>query len=199
MSDSIYAPPAAEVSAPAGNGPRYYVVSLTKFMVLAILTSGLYFVYWMYKNWQLIKQQENNNSWPIARAIFMIFWLHSLLNDVDAQLRRKDKPFSWRPKVVATTFVVMALAAIISGQIVQFVTGALLPPLGLQAALTLMPIVYALILRPAQHAINTASDDEDGDSNAKFSAANWLWVFFGVVIWGMGLFTLYLVYSMGLQ
>ena len=80
MSDSIYAPPEADLTTPASDAPRYYIVAPFKFILLSVLTFTLYFVYWFYMNWKLIKVEDNNDTWPVPRSFFYIFFTHSLFS-----------------------------------------------------------------------------------------------------------------------
>lgn len=198
MTESIYAPPEAEISAPAGTGPRYYVVGTKKFLLLSIVTLSLYFYYWTYKNWQLVKVDEGNDSWPIARGFFAIFWMHSLLADVDGHLITKEEDHTWSPGLIATAFVVLILVSNLSdrllGHFYDYVTT--FPSISLHIALLFVPIIVAAVMLPAQRAINIACDDEDGSSNARLTGANWLWLVLGAIIWLGGAFGLYAIYFM---
>ena len=78
MNESIYATPEADVTAPATDEPRYYVVSPTKFMLLSVLTLTLYFVYWFYRNWKLIAQRDPSSIMPFWRAFFSPIWTFAL-------------------------------------------------------------------------------------------------------------------------
>lgn len=53
-------------------------VSQMKFYIVSALTFGLYCNYWIYRNWLLVDRQEQKGIWPIARAIFAVFWLYPL-------------------------------------------------------------------------------------------------------------------------
>ena len=129
MSESIYAPPEADTTAPADDTePRYYVVGQTKFLLLSILTFGLYFHYWFYRNWNQVKKADADDSWPIARGIFYIFFTHSLFSDVDAQLRDKDPGYSWSPNGIATTFVLLTIINVeVTGDQLNFIPEAVEP------------------------------------------------------------------------
>jgi len=47
-----------------------YPVSLTKFIVLNLVTIGFYYSYWAYKNWVWIKEVEQQDMSPFWRAVF---------------------------------------------------------------------------------------------------------------------------------
>lgn len=180
MSESIYAPPEADVTAPAEEAqPRYYVVSQTKFLLLSILTLGWYFHYWIYRNWYQVKMADSEDSWPIARGIFYIFFTHSLFADVDARLRDKDPDYSWSPNLIATTFVLLTIV----GRIVdRSLPPELMTNEVILASASLLLVLPALLV-PAQKAINAACDDPTGSSNSKLTAANYIWLLLGSLVW----------------
>ncbi|MBL1147138.1 MAG: hypothetical protein HND56_08340 [Pseudomonadota bacterium] len=60
----------------------YYAVSTVKLIVLSTLTSGLYDIYWFYKNWVEIKRREYANITPWARALFSPLFAFSCFDRV---------------------------------------------------------------------------------------------------------------------
>ncbi len=60
------------------NIEEQHCISLNKFIILSIASFGLYEIWWMYKAWRFYQQKEQSNIMPAARAIFTIFFLHSL-------------------------------------------------------------------------------------------------------------------------
>ena len=55
----------------------FYSVSIIKFIVLSFFSFGIYNIFWLYKNWKIIKQRELNDIHPIPRAIFGYFFIMS--------------------------------------------------------------------------------------------------------------------------
>ena len=180
MSESIYAPPEADVSAPPEEeAPRYYVVAPFKFMLLSIMTFGLYFVYWFYKNWQMIKVRDGDDSWPVARAIFYIFFTHSLCTDIDIRARERDPHYSWGPGTIATAFVALSVISNLIDRIVpdEYFDGPML-------LATLSPVlILPMILLQAQKAINFACRDDRGNTNRRITASNIAWIIVFAIVW----------------
>jgi hypothetical protein len=56
----------------------FFYIPVLKFIVLTIITSGLYQTYWMYKNWVFIKKRSNLEIVPFWRAVFGIFFVQEL-------------------------------------------------------------------------------------------------------------------------
>jgi hypothetical protein len=72
----------------------FYSVSFNKFLLLSLVTFGLYSSYFTYRNWKVIKQNQQSDIMPIARGIFSIFWFYpfylALKNDsLDRYSRNK--------------------------------------------------------------------------------------------------------------
>lgn len=72
----------ANVTQPIIGIEEQKIISLTKFIVLCISSGGLYSIWWIYKAWRFFKQKDNLDIMPAARAIFTLFFLHSLFNKI---------------------------------------------------------------------------------------------------------------------
>jgi len=59
-----------------------YLISTNKFLLLSVLTFGLYNVWWFYKAWRFFGQLENKDLTPAIRAIFGIFFAISLFERI---------------------------------------------------------------------------------------------------------------------
>ncbi len=77
-------------------------INLTKFIILSIVSFGLYELWWIYKSWRFFKQKEKLDIMPAARAIFSIFFLNSLFNKIlhFAASKGYEKSYSSTPLVV---------------------------------------------------------------------------------------------------
>lgn len=64
---------------------RYSPVRIDKFVILSLVTLGLYPVVWFYRNWRYIKTSEGMSIWPWARALFYPFWYYPMLKRLDVQ------------------------------------------------------------------------------------------------------------------
>ena len=59
----------------------YYPVSSGKFIVLSVLTWGIYELYWFYKNWSFVRHRDGSGILPFWRAVFCPLWYPALLLD----------------------------------------------------------------------------------------------------------------------
>jgi hypothetical protein len=146
----------------------FYVVSRTKFCLLYITTMGIYIVYWGYENWRRLDSAKNLGIWPIPRAIFNIFFTHSLYKHIDRELKERHIFWKWHPTLYATIYVIFELA----NQYFQTMNSSLTERLIyflFTPALIIITMIPALI---AQQAINTCEGDPSGSTNNTITLTN---------------------------
>ncbi len=182
MTDNPYQPPQSELinQADSSEVPGFYVVSKKKMVILFLTTLGIYQVYWFYRNWRLRKQATGEKIWPLPRAIFCIFFVHSLFRAANDQ--RNLGPVQlpvWNYGPQATLIVILF---IISNVLDRMSTQSIGSPLtDYLSLLLLLPIVACLA--SAQERINEACGDPLGESNSRFRVANYLWIVLGLLLW----------------
>lgn len=181
MSENPYTPPVAALEgATAGSDDidaEFYIVSTRKFLLLFVATFGLYVLYWQYKQWSQSRRFHNENIWPVARAIFSIFFTHKLTSRVDDRLRDNGTTYTWSPSNLATAYVLLAIFSNATNRLPDSPNPWLnLLPLFLQMAIA-WPLLHI------QRAINMACDQPNGESNARITGANWFWLVLGAVGW----------------
>ena len=62
--------------------PLFLHISVTRLILLSIASAGLYEAYWIYKNWNYIKEREGLGIHPFWRGFFGVFFCHSLLKRI---------------------------------------------------------------------------------------------------------------------
>lgn len=185
--DNYYQPPASRVDDAPAAAPSFYVVSPRKFVLLYLLTVGMYTVYWFYQNWTLLKRQHDLKIWPVPRAIFAIFFTHSLFAEIDRAAASRSVRYAWNAAGTATTYVVLSIVNSLISQLANRDIGS---PVTDLASLLMVPAVMFPLLA-AQKAANFAAGDPDGDSNDALTAANIVWMVVGVLLWLLVLLGLY--------
>lgn len=186
MSNNLYAAPLANLDeqTDAAVDDRFYVVSPRKLLILTLGTAGLYLIYWFYKQWAMHRDATGDSVWPVPRAIFAIFFTHSLFRNF-ALHDASGKRGGWDSGSYATTLVlVMAINYILSwtsngSGLMQFI-----------GWLTIIPT--ALILKSVQAEVNARCGDADGSSNNELTGANIAWLVIGVLIWMLAFAGLFL-------
>jgi len=186
MTSSIYAPPKADLTMHgelAGDG--FYVVSQRKFLVLFFLTMGWYKLYWYYKNWSMYKAMNrytggiDGDIWPVPRALFPVFFTHSLMREATAYGATRDRDSGNDGETTATIVVLLIVAANIVDRVAANGIGN--PATTWLAILFILPLAY--YMNVARQLINDASGDPQGDSNSNFTWANWIWIVIGTLFW----------------
>jgi hypothetical protein len=190
MSENPYKTPESELAI-NDDSTKFYVVSIKKFTILFFLTVGLYSIYWFYKNWALYKSQTGSSIWPIARAIFAIFFTHRLFSEVQDSLNENEKTFDWNPNLVATIYVILSILSQILDKLSMKEIGS---PITDLLSLVIIAFIYLPLLK-AQKAINLSQGDIKGQANEKFTAANYIWMTIGVLIWIMTWFGMLIAFN----
>lgn len=70
---------------------EYNIVSTNKFILLYIVSFGLYGLWWTYKAWRVFKKKDNSDIMPAMRAFFSILFLYSLFEN--SGIFRKGRKF----------------------------------------------------------------------------------------------------------
>ena len=189
--DNPYAAPSTaqpEANAAIDKSQFFYVVSPTKFIALYLTTFGLYGLYWMYRHWATYRRATRQEMWPVARAIFSIFFFHSLYAEIDQRLRRLNVAYEWNPGTLATVTVVLSLAESVLSRMGRFgATGKIWPVL----VIGCIPLI-GFVKMTAQRAANAACEDPIGSSNANFTVANILFLVLGGLFWPFVLIGMFL-------
>ena len=178
-SNAIYAPPTAEVCVVDREEPLFYVVAPAKFLWLSIMTMGMYFVYWFYRNWRQVRIHNGASISPVMRGIFHVFFVHRLFGEVERRLERQGGHPGWRPEELPTRYVVMLIGSNLLGHLADHDVGM---PVTLLASIVIT-VLMAFVLLPGQRAINLACGDPDGSANRRLTGANWLWLVLGGLFW----------------
>jgi hypothetical protein len=166
-------------TAASGQEPNFYVVSKKKFFILFIGTTGIYAVYWFYKNWKLYKDATSSQLWPIPRAIFTIFFIHNLFGLVKEKITNKNGSWQWNHRSNATALVVLIIISNLLDRLAMDSIGS--PYVDLLSLGILLPLAFSLY--EAQAAINYSCDDPEGVTNKKITGANYFWLAIGACLW----------------
>ncbi|SFD33416.1 hypothetical protein SAMN05216167_104397 [Spirosoma endophyticum] len=111
------------------------------FCLLSFFTFGLYTIYWFYKSWRFFRESYGWDIYPVWRAIFAVFFTHSLLETINDLAIEKGHPgISSNP--YATGYVVIAIVQRLLDQTIP--TSLALLPLLLMPFLFLIPTVKQL-------------------------------------------------------
>ena len=161
-----------------GLGPSaLYVVSVTKFVVMYLLTGGGYIVYWSYRNWATYKQRVGADICPLVRAVLWPFFILELFDKIQNGLELAGRPCRWHPEPRALLIMLMVMISTLFAMFFDSPADAGL----VFIANTLLITLSVFLIVGAQRAINLLADDSLGFSNCNFSVSNVCWTLVGAV------------------
>jgi hypothetical protein len=164
--------------------PRFFPVSEDKLMTLYILSFGLYGVFWFYKNWKLQQKLMDKKIYPLWRAIFSIFYTHSLFRRIDQQASHLEKRHRFNASALATFFVFSIIVSNILDRIAS--SSSILNNLPDNLIVIVSLVLFFLSTYPllkAQSTINRINNDMLGYLNYKYSLANYVLMAIGTILW----------------
>lgn len=166
---------------------QFYVVSQQKFLILYIGTFGMYLVYWFFKHWSEYRNSTKASMWPIMRAIFSIFFTHSLFALFEKKYELKTGHAPKSVNYLATIYVIFAIGCQILSKLSENAIGN---PITFYLSLLIMP-VSGWIFYHVQSLANYGGEDVTGESNNALTSLNYLWLALGVIFWCLVLFGLF--------
>ncbi len=174
--------PIAEKAVPPVS--RFYVVSIREFIILFIGTLSLYSFYWFYKQWACLRDSAPEGSddreiWPSLRAIFALFFIHSLFGEVKQRSLAGSALDEWEGGAHATFMVILLLAASMADRLSAMKVGV--PVTSYLLIVLMVPLLF--LYCKAQGLINIACGDPAGAANNKLSWTNYGWLFLGAIWW----------------
>lgn len=190
--------PEIQTRPPDENETPFFPVSEGKLITLYILSFGLYGIYWFQQNWKRQQPMMDKKIYPVWRAIFSIFFTHSLFKRIDQQAVHLPQQHKFNANVLATFFV----AAIVASHIIDRLSiNTDMAQSITNTTLIITSVVIFLFsaypLAKVQATVNRINNDMLGYLNHKYSAWNYVLIVLGIVSWlmlAMGL----LAESMGL-
>ena len=180
------------------NTLEYFPVSEGKLITLYIMSFGLYGVYWFYMNWKLQQPKMDKKIFPVMRAIFSIFFTHSLFKRIDRSAEHLEKKHKFNANLMATLFV----AAVVVGNLLDRVSvnTGILETLSDNTMIISSLVIFLLSAYPltaVQATVNRINNDLLGYLNHQYSVWNYLLITTGSILWLMVILGL-LADSMGL-
>ena len=166
------------------NETPFFPVAEGKFITLYILSFGLYGIYWFYQHWKRQKPMMDKKIYPLLRAIFSIFFTHSLFKRINQQATHLPQQHKFNTNALATFFV----ATIILSHVIEPVSmGAdMIQSMTSQTFITVSLVLFLLSTYPlvkAQATINRINNDMLGLLNHKYSVWNYLIIVPGTIFW----------------
>ena len=169
-----YAPPKSnlELESPVPSEPLFFCTSKSKLILMSICTLGIYDLYWVYKNYVLIKKRTGSDIMPFWRAFFAPLWVYGCFHNIKLTANELNVP-----EKLPIGFLAIAY-------FLTWVLWKLPDPLwfiSMFACLFLVPAnQVALAINKRQNAVSANSE--------KLTAWNWLAMFIGCLILSLAVF-----------
>ena len=168
------------------NEPEFFPVSEGKLITLYLLSFGLYGIYWFYQNWKIQQPKMDKKIMPLMRAIFSIFFTHSLFRIIDKSAKHLDKKHKFNANVLATFFV----AAIIVSNVIDRLSlnSSTFINMSSNTIIIASIIIFFLSVYPmvkVQATVNRINGDLLGYLNHKYSIWNYLLMALGASMWAL--------------
>lgn len=145
----------------------------TIFLLLCFLTFGLYAIWWNYRQWRFFKEKYDLDLMPAVRALFSIFFIHLLLEQINYEAREKGYP-GIAHGLNATLYVVTSIIANVIGR------------LPAPYFLFSIGIAYYAFLVPSLNQLNAYWEQEAPDLvQRSLSAGDKIALAAGLSLWGM--------------
>lgn len=151
------APVLADVETP------WFLVGGAKLLVMSVATLGLYEIYWFYQHWKRVRDVQNDDLWPLPRAIFAIIFSFGLFERISDQAADRGLAQVPSPKVSAALFILLSFA------------WRLPDPAWLAGFLAVLPLI------PIQRAAQTMALEAvpHAEPNTSLTGLNWVAVVLG--------------------
>jgi hypothetical protein len=181
MDENFYEAPKAQLIEFEYDGQEvfFFPISLKKLTILFISTFSVYTVYWFYKNWKMLEPTMDKKIHPLLRAIFDVFFTHSLFSRIETAAVAKNISMKWSAGVLATIYVVFTFISAIVKHF--FSSSELYNLVNLLTILFLFIILWPLY--SIQKIVNQINGDPDGKLNCSFSGYNYVFIIGGSLLW----------------
>ena len=84
-----------------------------RFVLLCIMSIGIYQIYWFYKSWKFIKERRKSNISPLWRTFVMPFYTYSLFKNIFALAEDKGYKKQHSPGFLTFVFIVLTIILIL--------------------------------------------------------------------------------------
>ncbi|BDD04540.1 hypothetical protein [Aureibacter tunicatorum] len=154
---------------------KFLYISETRFLLMNIVTFGVFERYWIYKNWKCLKQNDGLDIMPFWRGIFGIFFIHTLLDEIAFRRELYEVQKSkFNPRTLATLWVVVQIGLNILGKIENDL---------LTIFLLFITVISSYILVPVQRYINNVYEEKYPDLEySSWSKGQVICLIVGVII-----------------
>lgn len=179
--ENIYSAPKADLddTTPVNSDIEFFPISQTKLTILYFATFGIFPIYWFYKHWKFQKEKSGDNMILVLRAIFYIFFTHSLFKKIEKVSKEKDLVKFTSASLLATVFVILTIVSNILSRItLNSETIGIADYVGLLIMAVMLWPLYVI-----QGVANNTNNDPNGELNSSLSIFNYIFIILGSLFW----------------
>jgi len=85
------------------------IIPIWKFILLSVITFGIYEVIWFYRNWKLLKNETGLKITPLLRALFAPIFAGSLAWYLEKYLKEKDILCKFSPTFIGIYYFIIVI------------------------------------------------------------------------------------------
>lgn len=87
-----------------------HVQPFWRFVLLSLVTFGIYQIFWFYRHWKFLKVEYNLIISPFWRAVFCPLFAGNLAGSLKKYLKEKDCPSDFSPLAIGVSFFFLSLS-----------------------------------------------------------------------------------------
>ena len=160
--------------------PLFLYVPVGRLVLLAILSIGIYEIYWIYKNWRYLKERDGLNIQPFWRGFFGVFFIHKLFRAIhDDNQTNAVRQASFSPGGLATGWVILVILSNLVSRI---------PEPAVAFPFFLLSLLSFLFFIPVQSYINAVNQTLNRSLRFNpWSAGHIVCLIIGLVLWPLAI------------
>jgi len=170
-----------------GSVRHFLYIPMSRYIIMSLITFGLYQIYWIFKNWEYLKNRDGMDIHPFWRGVFGIFYCHELLRAMhDDVILNKNKPAQFNHSALATGWVIIVIISYLINRISGTLKSDNLVLLSFVVIIVLLVIELAFFI-PVQRYVNEVNEMINPDVDYyPWSVGHFVLIGIAVVIFGIG-------------
>lgn len=151
------------------------VIPIWKFVLISIITFGIYELVWFYRNWKFLKREQNLKITPFLRTIFSTIFAWSFASYLKKFLKEKNIICNFSPVLIWISYFII------------IIIWKLPDPYGLLSSLSFIPLI------PLVNSMNKYwKNQEQNLESKKFTWWQIIFIIIGIILFLLYVFAAFL-------
>ncbi|MBK4994799.1 hypothetical protein IAE39_002973 [Pseudomonas sp. S37] len=159
---------------------QLYVISISKLIIMASLSMGLYLYYWNYRHWLLIRGQHGLRLIPLLCTIFGAFTIFFLMKKIVDRCHQTNRPIEGTALGVTLMYCIPPLLLMLwEFSLTESILANMPLSILIMAPIMLMLIYitfFVVAVIQVQQAVNVFEGDACGLKNSQITWTNVIWL-----------------------